>query len=80
MHEVKPLSEKAQSIKPGLYQHFKGGKYEVIGVARHSENKNQEFVVYRSLDHGTLWVRPLAMFLENLERNGYNGPRFKFIK
>ncbi len=71
-------------VKPGLYQHFKGKKYEVIGLARHSETL-EELVVYRALyespEYGrdALWVRPKAMFLEEIEQDGYRGPRFKYL-
>ena len=63
-------------IQPGRYRHFKGGEYEVIGVARHSETM-EELVVYRALygERG-LWVRPAAMWNEWVERDGYAGPRF----
>lgn len=70
----------------GIYQHFKGNLYEVIGFARHSENPNEEFVVYKALyDHpefgeNSLWVRPKSMFFENVTREGNTFPRFKFIK
>jgi hypothetical protein len=77
MNNNDPLSELAQKLKLGKYRHFKGHDVIVIGVSRHSEDPTQEFVVY---DHdGKLWIRPLAMFLENVERDGYNGPRFLFI-
>lgn len=61
---------------PGRYRHFKGGEYEVIGVARHSET-DERLVVYRPLynDSG-LWVRPVAMFLETVTHNGATVPRF----
>lgn len=72
------LSLVAQSIKPGIYEHFKGGRYKVLGVARHSETL-EELVLYEHLDDQTLWVRPLAMFLEEVDKDGYKGPRFKFI-
>lgn len=64
---------------PGRYRHFKGGEYEVIGVARHSET-HEPLVVYRPLygDSG-LWVRPLAMFLETVTHNGEPVPRFTYI-
>ncbi|HEX5429743.1 MAG TPA: DUF1653 domain-containing protein [Patescibacteria group bacterium] len=72
-----PLSQTAQSLKLGVYGHFKGHNVTVIGVARHSEDPTQEFVVY---DHdGKLWIRPLGMFLENVDRDGYSGPRFKHL-
>lgn len=61
---------------PGTYRHYKGNCYEVIGVARHSETE-EPFVVYRCLygDH-SLWIRPLAMFVENVEVDGKQVPRF----
>lgn len=68
-----------QEIKPGRYRHFKGGEYEVLGVARHSETL-QEFVVYRKLyGEMDLWIRPKAMFLEVVERDGKCLPRFEYI-
>ena len=74
-----PLSEKAQSVKSGLYKHFKGGLYEVIGVGRLSEDIQQEVVIYKSREHGGIFVRPLEMFLEYVERGGYQGPRFRYL-
>lgn len=66
-------------IKPGIYRHFKGNFYEVIGTATHSET-GEEMVVYRALygEHG-LWVRPAAMWAETVNRDGYSGPRFTFL-
>ena len=64
------------TVKPGRYRHFKGSEYEVIGTARHSETL-EEMVVYRALyGDGGLWVRPVAMWTEQVERDGYRGPRF----
>ncbi|MFO0850437.1 MAG: DUF1653 domain-containing protein [Gemmataceae bacterium] len=63
-------------VEPGRYRHFKGNEYEVLGIARHSETQ-EPLVVYRPLyGDGGLWVRPLAMFLEPVDRDGYAGPRF----
>lgn len=63
-------------LPPGRYRHFKGGDYEVIGVARHSES-GEQLVVYSPLyDDSGLWVRPLAMFLEIVERDGKRVRRF----
>jgi hypothetical protein len=64
---------------PGRYRHYKGKDYEVIGVARHSET-DERVVVYRPLynDSG-LWVRPLAMFVEEVEVNGERVPRFALV-
>ena len=68
-----------ESIKPGRYSHFKGKKYEVLGVARHSETE-EELVVYRALygDFG-LWVRPVSMWNETVERDGKTFRRFTYI-
>ena len=61
------------TVKPGRYRHFKGNEYEVIGTARHSETL-EEMVVYRALyGDGGLWVRPAAMWAEQVERDGYRG-------
>ncbi len=63
-------------VKPGRYRHYKGNEYEVIGCARHSETE-EELVVYRALygDRG-LWVRPRAMFMEQVLMDGELVPRF----
>lgn len=66
-------------MKTGLYKHYKGNTYEVIGVARHSEDET-DLVVYRpTYGERDLWVRPLAMFTESVEINGKEIPRFAFI-
>ncbi len=66
-------------IKPGRYRHFKGGEYQVIGLATHSET-GESMVVYRALyGEGGLWVRPEAMFLDTLERDDKVLKRFEFI-
>ena len=63
-------------VKPGVYRHFKGNRYEVIAVATHSETL-EPMVVYRALyGEGGVWVRPLSMWNEQVERDGYCGPRF----
>ena len=60
----------------GTYRHFKGNLYTVVGIAKHSETL-EEMVVYRALyGEGEMWVRPLAMFLDTVERDGKNFPRF----
>ena len=66
-------------MKSGKYRHFKGGEYEVHGVARHSET-GEQLVVYTPLyGEGGLWVRPLAMFQELVSHDGQEQPRFQFI-
>jgi len=67
------------TLKPGRYRHFKGGEYRVSGVARHSES-GEQLVVYQPLyGEGSLWVRPLEMFLETVAVNGETRPRFEYI-
>lgn len=69
-------------MKLGKYQHSKTGNYyRVIAVARHSETL-EELVVYECLyenPQSKIWVRPLTMFLEEVEINGKRAPRFKFV-
>ena len=67
-------------MKEGRYRHYKGNEYIVLGVARHSET-DEELVVYRP-DYGErgLWVRPKEMFLETVEVDGRQIPRFEIIE
>lgn len=67
------------SLQPGLYRHYKGQQYRVIGIARHSETE-EELVVYQALygDYG-LWVRPLSMFTETVQVNGEQIARFALV-
>ena len=67
------------SLKPGRYRHFKGGEYTVHGVATHSETQEQLVVYTPRYGDGGLWVRPLAMFLETVERDGETLQRFTCI-
>lgn len=72
MTDLPPLP----AIRTGRYRHYKGGEYEVVGVARHSETL-EPLVVYRPLYNATgLWVRPYAMFFESVEHGGRARPRF----
>jgi len=68
-------------LTPGRYRHYKGNDYEVIDVARHSEDESL-LVVYRPLyDEGKLWVRPLEMFVESVTlQDGSQVPRFALIE
>lgn len=64
---------------PGRYRHHKGGEYEVLGVARHSETL-EALVLYRPLYNASgLWVRPYAMFFESVEVDGELLPRFTLL-
>ena len=67
------------SVRSGRYRHYKGREYIVLGVARHSETE-EELVVYHQ-DYGdhSLWVRPRAMFEEQVEVDGRPVPRFAFV-
>ena len=68
-----------EEIKIGKYRHFKGGEYEVLGFALHSETQ-EELVIYRALyGEGKIWVRPKAMWNDNVERNGVTYRRFTFL-
>ena len=68
-----------EEIKKGRYRHFKGNEYEVIGTARHSET-TEEYVVYKALyGDGGLWIRPIEMWNETVERDGKIFKRFEFI-
>ncbi|HPA61213.1 MAG TPA: DUF1653 domain-containing protein [Clostridia bacterium] len=67
-------------IHPGIYRHFRGRRYVVLGLARHSETL-EDMVVYRALyGEGELWVRPLAMFEETVEVDGRRVARFERIE
>ena len=69
----------AAVLRPGGYRHFKGGEYQVQGVATHSET-GEQLVVYTPLyGEGGLWIRPLSMFLEAVDRDGKQQPRFVYI-
>jgi hypothetical protein len=80
MKDIPDWSNAAKNLKPGIYRHFKGDEYELIKVARNSETI-EEVVVYQSLKYpDRVWVRPLAMFVEEVDRDGYQGPRFEFVR
>jgi hypothetical protein len=69
-------------MKKGLYRHYKGKMYEVLGIGRHSETL-EEFVIYKALyktkfGNGSLWVRPLKMFKEKVVVDGKTIPRFSY--
>jgi hypothetical protein len=66
-------------LKAGRYRHYKGGEYQVFHTATHSET-GEKMVVYRTLygDYSH-WVRPLEMFLEQVEIDGVMVPRFEWV-
>ncbi len=71
-------------IKLGKYKHFKGGEYEVIGLAKDSETL-EELVIYKAMydskkfGKNAFWVRPKKMFLEKVIVNGKEIPRFEYL-
>lgn len=70
-----------KEITHGTYKHYKGNLYRVIGVAKHSETL-EEFVVYEALydnPKSKLWIRPKAMFEEDLEVEGKTVRRFEYV-
>lgn len=69
----------SHTLQIGLYQHYKGQYYQVLGLARHSETL-EPLVVYQAL-YGDyrLWVRPVAMFTETVLKDNQEISRFKFI-
>lgn len=67
-------------MKLGIYKHYKGKSYQVMGVATHSETL-EDMVVYQALyGKGQLWVRPLRMFQEKVLVEGKKIKRFEFIE
>lgn len=72
-HDLPPLI----TTTPGLYEHYKGMRYEVLDTVRHSETL-EPMTLYRALygEHG-LWVRPAAMFNETVVIDGVEQPRFR---
>lgn len=76
-----------KQVKLGIYKHSKSGKlYKLIGIARNSENPDEELVVYQALYEtekfplNQLWIRPKKMFFENVIIDGKAVPRFEFLK
>jgi len=66
-------------VKPGKYRHFKGGEYRVLHTAFHSETLEQ-YIVYQALyGEQKVWIRPLSMWDETIERDGKMFKRFEFI-
>ncbi|MCI9403293.1 MAG: DUF1653 domain-containing protein [Oscillospiraceae bacterium] len=68
-----------EELKPGRYRHFKGNEYQLLYVAKHSETL-EPMVVYEALyGEGGIWVRPAEMWSEEVDREGYRGPRFTYV-
>ena len=67
------------NIPKGIYKHFKGHIYKVIGIAKHSETLEEQVVYVSISDDTDIWVRPAAMFLDVIERDGKRFQRFEFL-
>lgn len=74
-----PFSEAAVKLQLEIYEHYKGHRYEVLGVGRHSET-HEEMVIYRAL-YGShdFWVRPLNLFVDTVSWEGKTIPRFSRV-
>lgn len=77
--ELQPFSPQAQKIIPGIYEHYKGNRYRVINLARHSETL-EEVVIYQALygEYG-LWIRPVTVWCRTVPIGNKETPRFRFI-
>jgi hypothetical protein len=72
-----------ETIDSGVYEHYKGKRYQVLGLATHTET-GEKMVVYKALykgdfPEGALWIRPLNMFKENVTVKGQILPRFRLL-
>lgn len=68
-------------IQPGVYQHYKGGMYRVHGLVKHHETL-EDLVLYETLYENPLsrfWIRPVDVFLEEIDREGERVPRFRYV-
>jgi len=66
-------------LQTGIYEHYKGNRYDVIDIARHSET-DELLVLYRPMyGDKSLWVRPFTMFFETVLVNEFVVPRFKYV-
>ena len=85
-------TKKTNSIETGIYEHYRGGRYEVLGEALSSEDPAERFVIYKSLEPahlsedntflpaGTLWARPASMFKESfVDKDGQTVQRFRKV-
>lgn len=67
-------------MKKGIYKHYKGNEYELLGIANHSETL-EKMVVYKALyGDGEVWVRPLSMWNETVEFDGKKVLRFEYLQ
>lgn len=77
--DLKTTNLQLADFKTGKYRHFKGGEYQLLQIATHSETL-EPYVVYQALyGEGGIWVRPAAMWFETVNRDGKIQPRFTYI-
>lgn len=62
------------------YRHFKGESYKVLHIARHSETEEMLVIYQKLYGDQSIWARPYGMFIDHVVRNGYEGPRFQFLR
>lgn len=62
----------------GTYFHYKGGKYEVLSMAKHSET-DEDLVIYKSIHFGSVHARPLSMWFDTVSIDGRAVHRFRLI-
>ena len=67
-------------IPTGRYQHFKGNFYQVLYVAKHSETEELHVVYQPEYGERNIWIRPLSMFDETIEREGKKIKRFTLVE
>lgn len=69
-----------EAVIGGIYRHYKGNNYKLLAVATHSETL-EKMAVYQALyGERDIWVRPLAMFMETIEKDGQSLKRFELIE
>ncbi|MBR6808290.1 MAG: DUF1653 domain-containing protein [Clostridia bacterium] len=66
------------TLKRGIYRHYKGGVYELLDVARHSETL-EKLIIYRNVETGETWARPVHMWNETVEVDGESVVRFQLV-
>lgn len=77
--DIPELSKEAKDFQMGVYEHFRGGRYKIVCIARDAGDASKELVVYQNIEKGYIWTRPLSEFLEIVDRDGYKGPRFRKV-
>ena len=79
MSKVPEFSKAAKELNKGIYEHYKGNRYKVLGVGRDEETL-AETVVYQALyGERDIWIRPIANFTEVIQVKGDLTPRFRYI-